>query len=74
LLETDSYERSNEREAYRNGYKDQTVSTRFDKITVQVQQVRGGVPCYPSNLEKGIRSERALYLAVAEMYIKGVAI
>jgi len=73
VLKADHYERSDEREAYRNGYKDKTVSTRLGKITVQVPQVRGGVPFYPSSLEKGIRSERALKLAIAEMYVKGVA-
>jgi len=44
VLKADHYERSDEREAYRNGYKDKTVSTRLGKITVQVPQVRGGVP------------------------------
>jgi len=73
VLKADHYERSDEREAYRNGYKDKTVSTRLGKITVQVPQVRGGVSFYPSSLEKGIRSERALKLAIAEMYVKGVA-
>ena len=28
---------------------------------------------YPQSLEKGIRSERALRLAVAEMYVQGVS-
>ncbi|RLB31787.1 MAG: hypothetical protein DRG87_01520 [Deltaproteobacteria bacterium] len=28
---------------------------------------------YPSSIEKGIRSERALKLAIAEMYINGVS-
>jgi putative transposase len=73
VLKADHYERSAEREAYRNGYKDKTVSTRLGKITVHVPQVRGGVAFYPSSLEKGIRSERALKLAIAEMYVKGVA-
>jgi transposase-like protein len=31
------------------------------------------VAFYPSALEKGIRSERALKLAVAEMYVQGVS-
>jgi len=28
---------------------------------------------YPSSLEKGLRSERALKLALAEMYVRGVS-
>jgi transposase-like protein len=41
-------------------------------LTVQVPQTRG-VEFYPSALEKGVRSERALKLAVAEMYVQGVS-
>jgi putative transposase len=37
-----------------------------------VPQARG-VEFYPSALEKGVRSERALKLAVAEMYVQGVS-
>ena len=40
--------------------------------TVQVPQARG-VEFYPSALERGVRSERALKLAVAEMYVQGVS-
>jgi transposase-like protein len=35
--------------------------------------VRGEVAFYPSALEKGLRSERALKLAIAEMYVQGVS-
>jgi hypothetical protein len=37
-----------------------------------VPQARG-IDFYPSALEKGARSERALKLAVAEMYVQGVS-
>jgi putative transposase len=37
-----------------------------------VPQTRG-VEFYPKSLERGVRSERALKLAVAEMYIQGVS-
>lgn len=66
------YERSNERRGYANGYKPKTVATRLGKITFDVPQVRDG-SFYPSSLEKGIRSERALKLALAEMYVQGVS-
>ena len=39
----------------------------------QVPQVRGDLDFYPSALEKGIRSEQALKLALAEMYVQGVS-
>jgi len=42
------------------------------KIAFDVPQVREG-GFYPQALEKGLRSERALKLALAEMYIKGVS-
>jgi len=38
-----------------------------------VPQVRGDVEFYPTALERGVRSERALKLAVAEMYVQGVS-
>ena len=42
------------------------------KIQFDVPQVRQGDFC-PNALEKGIRSERALKLALAEMYVQGVS-
>jgi len=35
--------------------------------------VRGDLNFYPSALQKGIRSEQALKLALAEMYVQGVS-
>jgi transposase-like protein len=66
------YERTPERQGYANGYKSKTVATRVGKITLDVPQVREG-DFYPNSLEKGIRSERALKLALAEMYVQGVS-
>jgi putative transposase len=63
-----SYERTPERQGYANGYKPKTIATRVGKITLDVPQVREG-DFYPNSLEKGIRSERALKLALAEMYV-----
>jgi transposase-like protein len=67
------YERSEDRRGYANGYKTKTIDTRMGKLMVNVPQVRGGVQFYPSALEKGCRSERALKLAIAEMYVQGVS-
>lgn len=66
------YERTPERQGYANGFKDKTVATRVGKITFDIPQVRES-DFYPSSLEKGIRSERALKLALAEMYVQGVS-
>jgi putative transposase len=66
------YERSPERRGYANGFKPKTVTTRVGEVTVAVPQVRDG-SFYPSALERGLRSERALTLALAEMYVQGVS-
>ena len=73
VLEAAPYERSQKRLGYANGYKPKTVATRLGPLTVQVPQVRGEVEFYPSALERGVRSERALKLAIAEMYVQGVS-
>jgi len=67
------YERSDQRRGYANGYKPKAVDTRIGRLKVAVPQVRGDVDFYPSALEKGCRSERALKLAIAEMYVKGIS-
>jgi len=71
-LKAAPYQRTTERETYANGYKPKTVQTRVGNITFSVPQVREG-DFYPEALEKGLRSERALTLALAEMYVQGVS-
>jgi transposase-like protein len=66
------YQRTAERQGYANGFKPKTVKTRLGEITFDVPQVREG-GFYPSALEKGLRSERALTLTLAEMYVQGVS-
>jgi len=71
-LNAKPYERSDERNGYANGYKPKTVKTRVGEVTFDIPQVREG-GFYPEALEKGLRSERALVLALAEMYVQGVS-
>jgi transposase-like protein len=66
------YQRSEHRKGYANGFKPKTLHTRLGAIPVEVPQTRG-IDFYPSALEKGVRSERALKLAVAEMDVQGVS-
>jgi len=66
------YERSEQRQGHANGYKPKTVQTRVGPITFDIPQVREG-GFYPQALEKGLRSERALTLSLAEMYVQGVS-
>ena len=72
-LQAMPYERSAKRRGYANGFKPKTVNTRLGRLQVAIPQVRGEVEFYPSALERGARSERALKLAVAEMYVQGVS-
>ena len=67
------YERTDRRQGYANGYKPKTLHARIGDIPLKVPQVRGDVSFYPSALTKGPQTERALNLAVAEMYIQGVS-
>jgi transposase-like protein len=66
------YERTSHRRGYANGFKPKTLATRVGKVELQVPQTRD-VEFYPKSLERGVRSERALKLAVAEMYVQGVS-
>ncbi len=71
-LQAGDYERTEERTGHANGYKPKTVRTRVGEITFAIPQVREG-GFYPSALEKGLRSERALVTTLAEMYVQGVS-
>ena len=71
-LHAEPYQRTSERDGHANGYKPKTMRTRVGEITFAVPQVREG-GFYPQALEKGLRSERALTLALAEMYVQGVS-
>jgi transposase-like protein len=73
-LQASPYERSEGRQGYSNGYKPKTVNSRLGKLKLSVPQVRDSEEeFYPGCLEKGLRSERALKAALAEMYIQGVS-
>jgi putative transposase len=72
FLHAEDYERSEDRQGHANGYKPKTIKTRIGEITFAVPQVREG-GFYPSALEKGLRSERALVTTLAEMYVQGVS-
>jgi transposase-like protein len=71
-LNAEPYQHVLERQGHANGYKPKTVRTRIGDITFSIPQVREG-SFYPQALEKGLRSERALTLALAEMYVQGVS-
>ena len=55
------YQRSESRRGYANGFKPKTVNSRLGRLNLKVPQTRD-VEFYPSALERGERSERALKL------------
>lgn len=73
VLNAEPWQRTENRTGHANGFKDKSVMSKLGKLNLNIPQVRGGVEFYPSALEKGIRSERALKLALAEMYVQGVS-
>ena len=68
------HERTPECRGYANGYKGKKVKSRVGELELKIPQVRDTESSfYPGSLEKGLRGERALKLAIAEMYIQGVS-
>jgi transposase-like protein len=76
-LRAEPFERTETRNGHANGFKDKGFQTRLGEMHLRVPQVRDSTePFYPQSLqslEKGLRSERALKLALAEMYVQGVS-
>lgn len=71
-LDAGPYERTPTRRGYANGYKPRTLNTRMGVLELSVPQVRES-GFSPQSLDKGLRSERALKLALAQMYVEGVS-
>ena len=72
FLNAGAYERSDGRLGYANGYKPKTLNTRSGPVTFAIPQTRN-CGFYPQSLQKGLRSERSLTIAMAEMYVQGVS-
>jgi transposase-like protein len=72
FLNAAPYERTSERRDYSNGFKPKRLRTRLGELDLRIPQVRNS-DFYPQALERGSRSERALKLSLAEMYVQGVS-
>jgi len=71
-LHAEPYERSADRRGYRNGYKPRQLNTRVGTLTLQVPQDRDGT--FSTQLfARYQRNEKALVLALMEMYVEGVS-
>lgn len=68
----DPYERTDERTAYRNGFRDRQLTTRVGHLHLRVPRHRNGD--FSTELfERYQRSEQALVLAMMEMVVNGVS-
>ena len=65
-------ERSPERRGYRSGYYGRKLTTRVGTLELRVPQDRGGL-FRTEVFARYQRSEKALLLALAEMYVQGVS-
>tara|TARA_B110000093_G_scaffold148359_1_gene161322 strand:- start:2875 stop:4014 length:1140 start_codon:yes stop_codon:yes gene_type:complete len=73
-LGADLYERSEGRNGYANGLKDRSFQSSVGPLALRVPQTRDSdEPYRPFMLETGSRSDRALKVAIAEMYLQGVS-
>jgi transposase-like protein len=66
------YERTPERQTYRNGSRERQLETRVGEITVNIPKLRKG-SYFPSFLEPRSRTEEALLAVIQEAYILGVS-
>jgi putative transposase len=72
FLQADAYERTGERRGYRNGYKPRLLKTRVGELELLVPKDRDGQ--FQTELfERYQRSEKALVLAIMQMYVEGVS-
>ena len=66
------YERTENRKGHRNGYKPRKLNTRVGTLDLLVPQDREGAFC-TQLFARYQRSEKALVLALMEMYVEGVS-
>jgi len=72
LLRAEKWERSEGRRGYRSGYYTRQLVTRVGKIELRVPQDRQG-RFSTEIFDRYQRSEKALFLSLAEMYVQGVS-
>lgn len=71
-LRASAYERSIERQDYRNGYYERDLTMSIGKIKLKVPRTRNG-EFSPSVFEKYARCDQALVLSMIEMVINGIS-
>ncbi|XYX40730.1 IS256 family transposase [Candidatus Erwinia dacicola] len=71
-INAEPHERSDERETYRNGYRDRQYHTRLGTLELRIPKLREG-SYFPSFLEARRLSEKALNAVIQEAWINGVS-
>ncbi|EJA5988635.1 IS256 family transposase, partial [Salmonella enterica] len=71
-INAEPHERSDERETYRNGYRDRQYNTRLGTLDLRIPKLREGT-YFPSFLEARRLSEKALNAVIQEAWINGVS-
>ena len=72
FLGAQSYERTDERRGFRNGYKPRAFKTRVGRLELYVPKDREGL--FRTELfQRYQRSEKALVAAIMQMYVEGVS-
>ena len=72
FLGAETYQRNDVRRGWRNGYKPRTLKTRVGELELMVPKDRDGE--FQTELfERYQRSEKALVLAMLQMYVEGVS-
>ena len=66
------YQRAEERQAYRNGYRERPWETRVGEIPLRIPKLRSG-SYFPRFLEPRRRAERALLAVIQTAYVEGVS-
>lgn len=71
-INAERHEHSNERETYRNGYRDRQNNPRPGTLDLRIPKLREG-SYFPSFLEARRLSEKALNAVIQEAWINGVS-
>jgi len=72
VIGAERYERTPERQTYRNGMRERSLETRVGELDLKIPKMRKG-SYLPSLLKPRKRSEEALLAVVQEAYIQGVS-
>ncbi|GAK14752.1 IS256 family transposase [Geomicrobium sp. JCM 19039] len=71
-MQADHYERSGERQDYRNGYYERAYTLNIGKVELRVPRTRSG-EFSPTIFEKYARMDQAFMISMLEMVIHGVS-